>query len=265
MDKIRTCPQCKKEFAVPKVSSPKKYCCRTCYDDAKRIGRAIPCENCGKLSYKNPLRIKKDAHHYCSRDCRALGRRKYGQTRFCQQCKKAFSITFNNPDQVFCSQECGYKSQRRRVTYTCVSCQKEFTIKRRKIDPKYCSQECHIRASASKKAELPTDIEREMGRLLTQMRVAFWEQYPVKWYTIDFYLPKYEIAIECDGDYWHSMPKALIRDRQKSTYLTNKGMLVLRFSGQKIKTELEWCKKQIRQAIKMQRNLAPLMPPALAP
>lgn len=58
----------------------------------------------------------------------------------------------------------------------------------------------------------------------------------------DFYLPKYNILIECDGDYWHADPKKYKKedlnaiqkrnirvDEQKNKYALMYGYVLLRF------------------------------------
>jgi 5-methyltetrahydrofolate--homocysteine methyltransferase len=89
--------------------------------------------------------------------------------------------------------------------------------------------------------------------MLRQLRYKFVEQYPVGFYTCDFYVVNHNLIIEADGVYWHSLPQSKIRDKQKDTYLTRKGFKILRLPGDKIHQDKEWCIQQIRDSIKADR------------
>ena len=47
------------------------------------------------------------------------------------------------------------------------------------------------------------NIERKMKKLLNELKIEYKMQYIVCGWIFDFYLPKYNLLIECDGDYWH--------------------------------------------------------------
>lgn len=52
-----------------------------------------------------------------------------------------------------------------------------------------------------------TGIEVKTRKLLSKMRIRYEAQRHFKGVGyVDFYLPAYELAIECDGEYWHSKP-----------------------------------------------------------
>lgn len=66
-------------------------------------------------------------------------------------------------------------------------------------------------------------------------------------YRIDIALPKYRLAIECDGEYWHSSPEAKRRDAKKNYYLKKKGWKVCRFKGKTINKRLNYCINHIKK------------------
>jgi very-short-patch-repair endonuclease len=70
-------------------------------------------------------------------------------------------------------------------------------------------------------------------------------QYPFGPYTIDFAIPDYRIAIECDGDYWHSLPQSIARDKRKDKFINGKGWLVLRFTETRLTTDLSSCVREL--------------------
>jgi GNAT superfamily N-acetyltransferase len=55
--------------------------------------------------------------------------------------------------------------------------------------------------------------------VLEDLKVKYVEEYQVGFYNFDFFLVDYGILIEVNGDYWHSLDKAIRRDRAKCTYI----------------------------------------------
>lgn len=43
----------------------------------------------------------------------------------------------------------------------------------------------------------------------------------------DFWLPSYQLIIECNGDYWHSLPHRVDRDKRLEEYVVSKGKDIL--------------------------------------
>lgn len=64
--------------------------------------------------------------------------------------------------------------------------------------------------------------------------IKFEREIKFKRFHVDFLVDKFKLVIECDGEYWHMMPKIQDRDRRKETYLQSLGYRVLRFSGRQI-------------------------------
>jgi very-short-patch-repair endonuclease len=56
-------------------------------------------------------------------------------------------------------------------------------------------------------------------------------------YNVDFYLQHLDLVIECDGDYWHSLPRSVERDRRKDKWLKAKGYNIIRLSESDINTD----------------------------
>ena len=54
---------------------------------------------------------------------------------------------------------------------------------------------------------------------LDGLNIRYIEEYKVGFYNFDFFLVEHNILLEVHGDYWHSLEKAIIRDRAKSTYI----------------------------------------------
>lgn len=60
--------------------------------------------------------------------------------------------------------------------------------------------------------------------------VRFFRQYSIDNYILDFYSPKFSLAIELDGDY-HFDSYQIEQDKKRTQYLLEKGIRVLRFEN----------------------------------
>lgn len=67
-----------------------------------------------------------------------------------------------------------------------------------------------------------------------------------KYYNIDFAIPELRIAIECDGDYFHSLPRNQRFDIRKQLFLTKHRWSWVRFSESLIKSNIEKCVEFIK-------------------
>jgi G:T-mismatch repair DNA endonuclease (very short patch repair protein) len=91
----------------------------------------------------------------------------------------------------------------------CPNCQTYYTCKNRSMVDvnsskfkKYCSRGC----SLSSRKSSDTWIEVLMNDFLTANGVDFVTQHQVERYTLDFYIPELNLAIETNGDFWHANP-----------------------------------------------------------
>jgi very-short-patch-repair endonuclease len=62
-------------------------------------------------------------------------------------------------------------------------------------------------------------------------------QYPCGPYSIDFALPKYKLALECDGNGYFSQKR--VKYRRRDEYLRKHGWKVMRFTGNRLKHQLD--------------------------
>lgn len=103
----------------------------------------------------------------------------------------------------------------------------------------FCSRECYYRFNGE------TSIETLIRKELEKTNVNFRQEIQIGEFCVDFLLFDKKIAIECDGDYWHSERRAKRRDKRKDKFLESKGYRVYRFSETEIKTSAENCIKQV--------------------
>lgn len=72
-------------------------------------------------------------------------------------------------------------------------------------------------------------------------------EYETCGYQIDLVIKKYRLAIECDGERYHSSPEQKRRDRKKTAVLSKHGWKVMRFKGKEINNQLQKCIDQINE------------------
>lgn len=53
-------------------------------------------------------------------------------------------------------------------------------------------------------------------------------------FLVDAYIPSLNLIIEADGNYWHTLPKIINKDKAENAYLTKCGYKLLRLSEDEI-------------------------------
>lgn len=91
-----------------------------------------------------------------------------------------------------------------------------------------------LEAKRLKALKKPTGLERTAMAMLDALGVIYIRQHPIGRYAVDFFIPDRHLVIECDGEYWHSRPLVLERDRVRDAALTRHGYRVLRLSEAEI-------------------------------
>jgi len=91
-----------------------------------------------------------------------------------------------------------------------------------------------------------TKPELIMGEALLKRGFLVTKQYFIQEVGfVDFYLPEINTVIECDGDYWHNLPKQKIEDNRRNNKLKELGYKLLRFWQCDIYKNLDNCLNQI--------------------
>jgi very-short-patch-repair endonuclease len=106
----------------------------------------------------------------------------------------------------------------------------------------------------------PSKLEKTFSNILILLNIEYETSYYVKEIKAfyDFYLPKYNLIIEVDGDFWHTNPlkypngpiskcqfKNAIRDKEKNEWVVNNGYKILRFWENDINNNIRQVKKII--------------------
>ena len=84
----------------------------------------------------------------------------------------------------------------------------------------------------------PTSIEKKVYQELKDRGYLFERQKIVNnKFCVDAYIPKLNLIIECDGDYFHSLDKIIKKDKAENAYLNKCGYNLLRLSETEINNE----------------------------
>ncbi|MER3467030.1 MAG: site-specific DNA-methyltransferase, partial [Armatimonadota bacterium] len=96
-----------------------------------------------------------------------------------------------------------------------------------------------------------TDAERLLWALLRNRRLAgfkFRRQHPIESYVVDFYCHEARLAVELDGGQ-HNEPDQRARDEQRTAFLKQRGVRVLRFWNNEVFQNTEGVLQAIYDAL----------------
>lgn len=205
------------------------YCSFNCYNKDRNVDITKTCPVCGKIF----THCKSQETKCCSKECSNKAQLK-GIYKICLVCKKSFYVSRANLKRyTTCSLACAKKfpsAWRRYPAHltNCETCGKEFRHTP-STNPKYCCFACYRRGVAKRDGE--TSIEKKVRLFLKTFNIPYEQEYKIARYSIDFYIPLLNLAIECDGKYWH---KDKTRDKAKNQYLKRHGIKLLRLSEDEI-------------------------------
>lgn len=95
-----------------------------------------------------------------------------------------------------------------------------------------------------------TTIETLLYRELERRNVPFARRQVVDGlYEVDALIMGARIVIECDGEYWHSLPGRPEKDAKRERYLRSRGYLVLRFPEAALRADIEACGQEVVDAL----------------
>lgn len=120
-------------------------------------------------------------------------------------------------------------------------------------DERYKMLENWIKSGCSKNKD--TSIEIAVQNELNILGIKFEKQKHIGPYFVDIFIPSHNVAIECDGDYWHSFEDRKERDRLRDEWLESQGVVVLRLPEYAIKKDV---KNLVRYNIKLLKFIKPV-------
>ena len=209
------------------------------------------CRYCGTSFWQrlNFIKGRSTPPQFCSPKCKSAAQLK-GENRTCKQCGESYYVSranlARNFSTQFCSRRCYGLAQRTGEVQVCSYCGETYyrVPSWRSLAPaQCCSRRCALLLAG------PSSIEAKVSEWLREMGLDFEPQYPFEKFWVDFYLPAYRLFVECDGDYWHSLPGGKRRDAIKNNYAKLNGYRVLHLPEHLINQRPERAKELIRQYI----------------
>lgn len=234
---------------------------------------AVQCFTCGKSFLRYPSAVRE--RNFCCTKCfgahwgkttgiKAKNRSENRRVECtCQTCGKHFTIIQSwqkNGGGTFCSRACMNAHKRTvtgenhplytKVTCTCEWCGAEYLSKKSLANrTRFCSRQCMGAYTIKHQAKSATGIESAVASMLKEIGAKYDPQKQMGRFLCDFYVGSANLVIECDGFYWHGIPKVKKRDKNKDKWLAAHGYRVLRLKEHDINRNPDWCKLQILIAI----------------
>lgn len=214
------CPTCGKVFRTARDNN--RYCSQPCYDKARFNRVEKVCDICGKRF--SVYGIYTNRYTRCSVQCRHAR----GRDGVCQRCGKSFRFS-RTQNRVYCSEVC----RRPPIVLPCATCRKGFRPTPSDArNRRFCSFRCYRRFTGE------TSIEATTRQIIESKGITVEREFGIgKRDVFDFYVPAYNLLIECDGDYWHSQPHIQLRDAAKTQRAIKAGYQVVRFSESTINSK----------------------------
>lgn len=297
---FKVCPQCGNEFSYMK-SKERKFCSKECYIQSKQTGTDIKCDNCGKVFHRRQYHIDRqknqNQNNFCCPECQKeyLHKQRF-EYRECEVCGKSFEVS-KRSTQRFCSDECQHVWQTTRVAELnpqfksiltpCSYCGCDHYVKPYKFNEQehfFCSIECRQAwyAEVFSQQEEFKDASRQrilkqlengmfgtdtlpqkmVNQFLDDLEIDYIREKIFDFFTVDNYIPFYNLIIEVQGDYWHTNPTVFTnkitkvqydrigRDKAKHSYFKNRhGINILYLWEYDIIHNEKLCKKIIEKYI----------------
>jgi very-short-patch-repair endonuclease len=236
----------------------------------RRPGPQRTCQFCGAaFIHYDPRNPGRYCSKLCSNRANAQKRRRAVQ-RACAHCHALFVLPRPSSRQTYCSHLCarlGYAVThlaeqhplwKAKPLMRCEVCGKECVVKPSLASRfRACSRRC---AAALHRKPRTSRLEVKMRRAMRAIGLRPTPQHRIGYYSVDFAFPEARLVVECDGSYWHSLPKQRRLDHSKDAFLSNRGWLVIRLPETAIKASAAACARQVRAAL-----MAPRPPAGLTP
>lgn len=90
----------------------------------------------------------------------------------------------------------------------------------------------------------PSSIELKVKEQLDMVNIKYIQQKRVyngkRYFFLDFYIPSLKLVIECNGDYWHSLPDRTKRDNMLKKYVESTGRNIIFIWEHEINDDWFW-------------------------
>jgi len=252
-----TCQQCHKQFEK-QASDRKIFCSRACSGKNLTRRKDCVCQYCQKVFQIRPAISAQFCGKACSDKAKigtAAWNKKIYVVILCAICEKPFEVARGRQDEArYCSRACMGKGKRlvrglehhlfipaAHITQRCAACGQLFRVKRAKVlmgEGRFCSRQCVGAYCTGKQQGRPSSLEVRVADALRQRGESFFAQMPLGPWTVDFFLPRLGLVLECDGDYWHARPEVQKRDRQKDGWMRRNNYPLVRIRESAIRHDV---------------------------
>jgi len=279
--KIKRCSKCGLDYTP--ASNAQRYCfdCRELMKDEYEKNRANndTCECCGKLYYRR--HCQEDEISCCSSECSLRLNHQLGKAVYWKCIEEEHGISLketlhkmHNIDMVTLKDiaEC-FKIDRRNL----MNWFKLFNIEHRDIsgdnyrryanmseeeiknqtkaankkirelmkDEEY--KALHVKRTLDAQNNRESEPERMVKIELDCRGIEYHPHYQITYNVVDLAFPQQKIAIEIDGDYWHSTPRQKDKDRIRDERLKKIGWKILRIKEFEVRKDVKICVDKIEQ------------------
>ncbi len=243
--------------------------------EARNSKVEMECIVCGEKFEVFPSALKYRNPKYCSFECCYKHRRETDVmqrkiiTKKCHYCGKEIKLIPSSVrERNFCSVECvnKYKSTLtgkdnpqyeadKHVKRICEWCKEEFEIykcwtnKSHRNEGRFCSRACKMAWINKNRQNRVSKLEKGFAKKLKNESLVFEAQYPIKGFSIDIAFPKKKLAVEVDGEYWHSLPNVIEKDKRKDKQLKDRGWEVIHVGEKLIRNNLDKAINLVKEAI----------------
>lgn len=220
-------------------------------DPTGRFGHPkFTCAHCGQVFTRYPSAVKHDPPRFCGSACTYASFRANGfpndkpkRETTCETCGKVSLVVESRAKtQRFCSQACMLVWRApvlRELRYqpeahckiNCKWCNQEFEkhiCGTKDGRGQFCSRACNGAWTIRYKQNRVSKAETTFGAQLKTLGFKFESQHQIGKWVVDFCFVEEKIAVEYDGEYWHSLPKSISRDARKDKSLIKAGYSVVR-------------------------------------
>ena len=192
----------------------------------------LQCEECGQPYRVSPSRV---GSRWCSWDCRVASgaHRQFARKERVRECRHCGSVITSKPSKrnQYCSHACysaaAVGTRRVRVCRECGYCGAAFEKRPSEVRSgrgKFCSKQCA--ALGRPVARRSVIADEAITRWAQAATVEFRTEVRVDRWSIDLAVGR--LAIELDGEYWHSLPDMVAKDARKDAALRAYGWSVHR-------------------------------------
>lgn len=183
--------------------------------------KKVYCVDCDKI-------LGKFAYKHKSKKCRSCGAKgKKHSLKTKRKISLIKKILFKNPKN-----HPAYKNGRYLKDYYCIDCGKKL----KSHTAKKCLH-CSLLDKNIKQKVFDTNIELKFKDELIKRNIQFKHPYRIKNHPADFYIPIYNLIVECDGYYWHNKKGAKEKDARHNAMMRNSKYFVKRLKGENILKE----------------------------